>query len=577
MTARTTTDSAEPGSRRSTPPSSPPEQSSEVEPKKDDGIVKEENKMPVDEEDDEDMDHKSRALTNLLKTSSVFVAIMADKMKDQQKRSQEEAKRAAAKKQNAEAKTNGATAPVRKSARTKADGQEEQPEPKKEEKKLPARGRGRPVKQDKSKKNIMDYVKKEDVNLEEGPSVQEALAEEADKYEGEALGAQDLAATEQPKLVTGGQMKHYQLEGLEWLKSLWMNGLCGILADEMGLGKTLQAISMIAFFKDNNISGPFLIAAPLSTIRNWIDEFAFWTPEINTVLYHGSKDEREQLRRKKMKMQEQGKFEFPVVVTSYEICMNDKKFLANYQWRYIIVDEGHRLKNMNCKLIKELMTYNSANRLLLTGTPLQNNIAELWSLLHFLLPEVFNDLDSFERWFDFSSVLEEKNDENGKTAKRKNNLVSTMHAILKPFLLRRVKTDVESALPKKREYILYAPLTAEQKDLYREILSGTSRSYLEEKAVERIEAKSRASSLKRKANDSGRSTPAKSLKPTRDSTPASVTSTGSTRRGRKAARTSYKDVTDREFNAKLRRLEAGEDDSFINDDSDSNDTPLPLL
>ena len=574
MTARTTTDSAEPGSRRSTPPSSPPEQLSEVESKQEDGVVKQENKMPVDEEDDEDMDHKSRALTNLLKTSSVFVAIMADKMKDQQKRSQGEAKRAAAKKQNAEAKTNGASAPVRKSARTKGEAEAEQAEPKKEEKKLPSRGRGRPAKQDKSKKNIMDYVKKEDVNLEEGPSVQEALAEEADKYEGEALGAQDLAATEQPKLVTGGQMKHYQLEGLEWLKSLWMNGLCGILADEMGLGKTLQAISMIAFFKDNNISGPFLIAAPLSTIRNWIDEFAFWTPEINTVLYHGSKDEREQLRRKKLKMQEQGKFEFPVVVTSYEICMNDKKFLANYQWRYIIVDEGHRLKNMNCKLIKELMTYNSANRLLLTGTPLQNNIAELWSLLHFLLPEVFNDLDSFERWFDFSSVLEEKNDDNGKSAKRKNNLVSTMHAILKPFLLRRVKTDVESALPKKREYILYAPLTAEQKDLYREILSGTSRSYLEEKAVERIEAKSRASSLKRKANDSGRSTPAKSLKPTRDSTPASVASTGSTRRGRKAARTSYKDVTDREFNAKLRRLEAGEDDSFINDDSDSNDTPF---
>ncbi len=575
MTARTTMDSAEPGSRRSTPPSSPQKQPSEMEPKNEDGVIKEENKMLVDEEDDEDMDHKSRALTNLLKTSSVFVAIMADKMKDQQKRSQEEAKRAAAKRQSAEAKTNESKVPTRKSTRTKVDGEEEQPKPETEDKKIPTRGRGRPPKQGKWKKNIMDYMKSEDVDLREGPSVQEALAEEADKYGGEALGAQDLAATEQPKLVTGGQMKHYQLEGLEWLKSLWMNGLCGILADEMGLGKTLQAISMIAFFKDNNISGPFLIAAPLSTIRNWIDEFAFWTPQINTVLYHGSKDEREQLRRKKLKMQEQSKFDFPVVVTSYEICMNDKKFLANYQWRYIIVDEGHRLKNMNCKLIKELMTYNSANRLLLTGTPLQNNIAELWSLLHFLLPEVFNDLDSFERWFDFSSVLEEKNDENGKTMKRKNNLVSTMHAILKPFLLRRVKTDVESALPKKREYILYAPLTAEQKDLYREILSGTSRSYLEEKAVERIEAKSRTSSLKRKANDSGRSTPAKSLKPTRDSTPASVTSTGSTRRGRKAARTNYKDVTDREFNAKLRRLEAEDEDRSLNGaDSDSNGTPL---
>ena len=105
-------------------------------------------------------------------------------------------------------------------------------------------------------------------------------------------------------------------------------------------------------------------------------------------------------------------------------------------------------------------------------------------------------------------MLEDREDADSKTAKRKNNLVSTMHAILKPFLLRRVKTDVEASLPKKREYILYAPLTAEQKDLYREILAGTSRSYLEDKAVERIN--SRASSLKRKANSSGRSTPAKS-------------------------------------------------------------------
>lgn len=399
--------------------------------------------------------------------------------------------------------------------------------------------------------------------------MQEALAEAADEIEekGEGLGAQDLVATEQPKLVSGGKMREYQLEGLEWLKTLWMNGLCGILADEMGLGKTVQAISLIAFFKENNISGPFLIAAPLSTVRNWIEEFKRWTPEINTVLYHGSKDERAEIRKKHMKMAQQSKYEFPVIVTSYEICMNDKSFLANYKWRYIVVDEGHRLKNMNCKLIKELMTYQSANRLLITGTPLQNNIAELWSLLHFLLPEVFNDLDSFERWFDFTSVLDDKDEEDGKAKKKKNNLVSTMHAILKPFLLRRVKTDVESSLPPKREYILYAPLTNEQKDIYKEILAGTARSYLEDKAVERIEARSRTASLKRKANDSGRSTPVKATKTSRAATPAtnasradtpnSVASTGSTRRGRKAARKNYEEIGDREFNTRLRQIEEG--------------------
>lgn len=529
------------------------------------------DKMDVDQEDDEEMDHKSRALTNLLKTSSVFVAIMADKMKEQQERSKEQAKRAAEKQKKEAVKSAETKEPARRSTRTHA-ADDADTDTATEEK--IAQRRGRPPKKTKvEKKNISDYFTSKTMEAaKDGPTVQEALAEAAEEYEGEGLGAQDLVATEQPSLVTGGQMKRYQLEGLEWLKSLWMNGLSGILADEMGLGKTLQAISMIAFFKENKISGPFLIAAPLSTVRNWIEEFNFWAPKIKTILYHGSKDDRESMRRKSMKIKDQTTWEFPVVVTSYEICMNDKKFLANYQWRYIVVDEGHRLKNMNCKLVKELMTYNSANRLLITGTPLQNNIAELWSLLHFLLPEVFNDLDSFERWFDFSSVLEDKKDADGKSLKRKNSLVSTMHAILKPFLLRRVKTDVESSLPKKREYILYAPLTAEQKELYREIVAGTSRSYLEDKAVERLEAKSRTASLKRKANDSGRSTPAKSLKPSRDSTPASVASNGSVRRGRRAARTTYQDVSDREFNARLRRIEQGEEGVNLDRASPSPDS-----
>jgi ATP-dependent DNA helicase len=185
-------------------------------------------------------------------------------------------------------------------------------------KKLPTRGRPRKNAPNKGD-GIVKYFRKEKVALQEdGPSVQEALAEAADEYDAkpEGLGAQELVATQQPELVTGGKMREYQLEGLEWLKSLWMNGLCGILADEMGLGKTVQAISMIAFFKEKNISGPFLIAAPLSTINNWIDEFARWTPEIKTIMYHGSKEERAEMRRKFMKMQDQQKFEFPVVCTS---------------------------------------------------------------------------------------------------------------------------------------------------------------------------------------------------------------------------------------------------------------------
>ncbi|KAK5099850.1 putative ATPase [Lithohypha guttulata] len=547
--------------------------------------------MQEEDEDVEDVDLKSKALTNLLKTSGVFVAIMADKMKEQQRQNAEKARREATRKKNAEARTQEVKGTTRRSTRVQVDGEHDENEVKRDddpkEAQTSKKSRGRPKREDSKKQNgsIVDFLDKDQLkNAEEGPTVQEALADAADEIEekGEGLGAQDLVATEQPKLVTGGKMREYQLEGLEWLKTLWMNGLCGILADEMGLGKTVQAISLIAFFKENNIAGPFLIAAPLSTVRNWIEEFKRWTPEINTVLYHGSKEERAEIRKKHMKIQQQGKFEFPVVVTSYEICMNDKQFLGNYKWRYIVVDEGHRLKNMNCKLIKELMTYNSANRLLITGTPLQNNIAELWSLLHFLLPEVFNDLDSFERWFDFSTVLDDKEEGDGKSKKRKNNLVSTMHAILKPFLLRRVKTDVESSLPPKREYILYAPLTTEQKEIYKEILAGTARSYLEDKAVERIEARSRTASLKRKADDSGRNTPMKSIKTGRAATPAtnasragtpnSVASVSSTRRGRQNARRNYEEIGDGEFDRRLRQIEKGQD-ADLNGNNASSEEP----
>ncbi|KAI9923825.1 hypothetical protein ASPWEDRAFT_109939 [Aspergillus wentii DTO 134E9] len=506
-------------------------------------------------EDPENMDAKAKALMHLLNTSEVFVAIMADKMKKQQ----EEAKLEAARQQQqkpTEVKKKHDTADKRET-RSSARTQPEQPTSVGSTKSVKSK-RGRPKKSTAPGNSISSYFQKADVEVaDDKPTVQEALEHAADEFEANptALGEQELVATQQPGLVTGGKMRKYQLEGLEWLKSLWMNGLCGILADEMGLGKTVQAISMIAFFKEKNIPGPFLIAAPLSTVSNWVDEFRRWTPDIETVLYHGNKNDRAAIRKNFMKQQNQRDMDFPVVCTSYEICMNDRKFLSQYQWKYIVVDEGHRLKNMNCRLIKELLNYNSANRLLITGTPLQNNITELWSLLHFLLPEIFNDLSSFQNWFDFSEVL----DNNGQAEfveRRKRSLVSTMHSILKPFLLRRVKTDVEDTLPKKREYILYAPLTGEQKDLYREILNGTGRQYLEGKACERLMAKNgkttRSESLKRSADSSELSTPNKSLKSSRSSTPA--TGTGSTRR-RKTQ--NYKELSDREFNSKLRDLELG--------------------
>jgi ATP-dependent DNA helicase len=259
---------------------------------------------------------------------------MADKMKEQQKKQQEEAQKEAKKRAAAAQKeTKPANGTERRSTRASDKGNASKSDSKPT--KLPTRGRPKST----TDNTISSYFSKAEVPVEENTTVQDALAKAADEYEAKptALGEQELVATQQPALVTGGRMREYQLEGLEWLKTLWMNGLCGILADEMGLGKTIQAISLIAFFKEKKVSGPFLIAAPLSTVSNWVDEFARWTPDIKTVLYHGTKDERSEIRRKYMNMQHQRDMDFPVVCTSYEICMNDRKYLANYQWRYIVV------------------------------------------------------------------------------------------------------------------------------------------------------------------------------------------------------------------------------------------------
>lgn len=423
------------------------------------------------------------------------------------------------------------------------------------------KGRGKPKKQDAK---ISSYFKKEDIEKKtDQKNVTDALKEAADDDNVKTgdIGIQDLKSARQPKLVTGGTMRSYQLEGLEWMLSLYENGINGILADEMGLGKTIQTIAMLAHLWENKSYGPFLIAAPLSTTSNWVAEFQKWTPTIPVMLYHGDKKEREKLR--KTRLRNPGTAQFPIMITSYEICMNDRKYLTSFGWQFIIIDEGHRIKNLDCRLIRELQQFQSANRLLITGTPLQNNLTELWSLLHFLLPTVFDKLSTFESWFDFSGLKDKSSYEQLLSEERQQYLVKSLHAVLKPFLLRRVKTDVESLMPKKREYILFAPLTSMQRDLYQAILDGTSRSYLEEKAVERLSIglnsgtatplsiRSNNGSRKRKAL-SGISTPNKSAKTSRAGTPASVTSN----RSRARSKRNYEEVSDDEYFAGLDKEES---------------------
>ncbi|KAI8147758.1 SNF2 family N-terminal domain-containing protein [Fennellomyces sp. T-0311] len=340
------------------------------------------------------------------------------------------------------------------------------------------RGRPRKRKANDAEYQLGDYLNEEDVKRRKqsdndvGKAIQQELEQQTTEKTKPTVSAR------QPSLVTGGVLRDYQLAGVEWLISLWENGLNGILADEMGLGKTLQTISFIAHLKAMKVSGPYLIVTPLSTLANWVNEFKRFTPTIPVLLYHGTKEERQHMVNRKMPKKKETSFEFPIIVTSYEIVMNDRKHLQRYNWKYIVVDEGHRIKNLNCKLIKELKSYSSANRLLLTGTPLQNNLAELWSLLNFLLPDIFDDLDMFQSWFDFSDIHQKSGQDRIMREEEEDRIISSLHTILQPFLLRRLKTDVEHSLPKKKEYLLYAPLTRAQKSLYDAILKRDLRDYL---------------------------------------------------------------------------------------------------
>lgn len=287
----------------------------------------------------------------------------------------------------------------------------------------------------------------------------------------ETAQSQSTHTQKQPKLVTGCVMKDYQLDGLEWLITLYENGLNGILADEMGLGKTLQCIAFLCFLIENKIEGPFLVVAPLSTLSNWYNEITKFAPALKVLMYRGSKNERLKLKIAN---------NYNIVLTSYEICIRDYNKLNSTSWKYLIVDEGHRLKNSGCLLIRFLKKLDIANRLLITGTPLQNNLDELWSLLNFILPDIFHDLELFQQWFNFDeimNIINEDDEENQETKKAfkmniQENLIKNLHTILKPFLLRRLKKDVVTDLPPKKEYLIHIPLSDLQQKIYNDAINS---------------------------------------------------------------------------------------------------------
>ncbi|KAJ8493038.1 hypothetical protein OPV22_014759 [Ensete ventricosum] len=306
----------------------------------------------------------------------------------------------------------------------------------------------------------------------------------------EAMAPEDAGLTEEDKaekeqselvpLMTGGKLKSYQIKGVKWLISLWQNGLNGILADQMGLGKTIQTIGFLAHLKGKGLDGPYMVIAPLSTLSNWVNEVSRFVPSMTAIIYHGSKKERMDIRRKHMPKEIGPKF--PLVITSYEVAMNDARFLAQYKWKYIVVDEGHRLKNSKCLLLRELRRLPIENKLLLTGTPLQNNLAELWSLLNFILPDIFTSNEEFESWFDFSGRGNSESQLEENEEKRRVQVVTKLHSILRPFLLRRMKENVEQMLPRKKEIILYANMTDHQKHIQDHLVDKTFGNQLEKEA-----------------------------------------------------------------------------------------------
>ncbi|KAF5181479.1 Chd3-type chromatin-remodeling factor pickle, partial [Thalictrum thalictroides] len=277
-----------------------------------------------------------------------------------------------------------------------------------------------------------------------------------------------------PEFLSGGSLHPYQLEGLNFLRYSWSKQTHVILADEMGLGKTIQSIAFLASLFEENIV-PFLVVAPLSTLRNWEREFATWAPHMNVVMYVGPGPARAVIREhefyfpkgafrkhKKKKTSssisesKQDRLKFDVLLTSYEMINQDTAALKPIKWECMIVDEGHRLKNKDSKLFLALTQYASSHRVLLTGTPLQNNLDELFMLMHFLDAGKFGSLEEFQE--EFKDINQEEQ-------------VARLHKMLAPHLLRRVKKDVLKDMPPKKELILRVDLSSKQKEYYKAILT----------------------------------------------------------------------------------------------------------
>ncbi|KZO90599.1 hypothetical protein CALVIDRAFT_506667 [Calocera viscosa TUFC12733] len=282
----------------------------------------------------------------------------------------------------------------------------------------------------------------------------------------------------QPFLLRG-TLRPYQHAGLEWLVSLYNNGLNGILADEMGLGKTIQTIALLAHLAcDRGIWGPHLIIVPTSVLLNWEMEFKRFLPGFKILTYYGSIKERKEKRHGW-----NTEFHFNVCITSYQLVLADQHIFRRKQWRYMILDEAHNIKNFRSQRWQTLLGFHSQRRLLLTGTPLQNNLMELWSLLYFLMPSglseefsggTFAGQKQFAEWFSNPMDKAIGNTDGSELDEETLETVNKLHTLLRPYILRRMKSEVEKQLPAKYDHIVECRLSKRQRLLYDEFMQRAS-------------------------------------------------------------------------------------------------------
>ncbi|XP_025163305.1 helicase domino isoform X1 [Harpegnathos saltator] len=257
-------------------------------------------------------------------------------------------------------------------------------------------------------------------------------------------------------------LREYQHIGLDWLVTMYDRKLNGILADEMGLGKTIQTIALLAHLAcEKGNWGPHLVIVPTSVMLNWEMECKKWCPGFKILTYYGTQKERKQKRTGWTKPNA-----FHICITSYKLVIQDHQSFRRKKWKYLILDEAQNIKNFKSQRWQLLLNFQTQRRLLLTGTPLQNNLMELWSLMHFLMPNVFQSHREFKEWFSnpVTGMIEGNSEYN-------ENIIRRLHKVLRPFLLRRLKTEVEKQLPKKYEHVVMCRLSKRQRFLYDDFMS----------------------------------------------------------------------------------------------------------